>query len=69
MQGRGEEAASPGGRGGTGGDRYVDHRLWDPPRSGHLLQVPGYISLSGGLLLTSGGSQSSEGTAEVGADD
>ena len=61
--------ASPGGGGGTGGDRVGDYSLWDPPRPSHLLQVSCESPLCGGQRLASGGQQPSEITAEVGADD
>ena len=59
----------PDGGGGTGGNRYGDHRIRDSPLPGHLFQVPGEIYLGGGRQLASGVPQSSEVTAEVGAAD
>ena len=52
-----------------GGERVVNHILWDPPRPGHLLQVYWDSYLGGRRQLARGGQQPSEGTSEVGAAD
>ena len=57
---------SPGGGGDTGGVRGGFHRLWDPPRPGHYLQVPRASSIVGRQRLAGSGPQPAEVTAEVG---
>ena len=61
--------ASPGGEGSTDGGGGDFHRLRDPPRPGHCLQVPRTSSLGRRRRLAGGGPQPAEGTAEVGEAD
>ena len=49
--------------GGVGGGFYS---IWDPSCPGHFLQVPRGGSLGGRKQLTGGGTQPTEGTAEMG---
>ena len=60
--------ASPGG-GGTirGGGGF--YSLWDTPRPGNFLQIPGEISLGGQRQLAVVGPLPVEGTEEVGEAD
>ena len=58
----------PRGGGGSGRDRGVNHRLWDPPLPGNLHQISWEIYLGGGgKQLGSGGPQPAESITEVGA--
>ena len=59
----------PAGRGGTVRYKEVNHCLWIPPLTGHLLQVPGSSSRGRGQRLVVSGAEPKARQTEVGASD
>ena len=65
-QGGGKEAYTPDRGVDAERGKYGGHSIQDPPRPGHLLQVPWESPLGGGRQLSRGDPQTPEVTAEVG---
>ena len=55
--GRGAEETAISGGGGEGAHRQGFQRLWDPPREGDLLQIPGTCDIGDRRRLVSGGKE------------
>ena len=66
MQGGVKEAAPFGGGEGAGGDKDGNHSIQDPPRPGHILQLPWRSLLGNRKIMSSCVTQPLEVTKELG---